>query len=108
MRAGNLYHRIAFYPKATTRDSFSGSVDTWATPTINTRGEIREVGGSKDLSNEEKFFSKSKELTIRYRAAVTENMKLTIDGATDFYIITYIEIIGRNEGMRLSIEKENS
>jgi len=208
MRAGNMINRIVFYAKATSRDLFSGSVDTWPTPTITTRGEIREVGGSRFLSNEEKFYSKSKEVTIRYNSAerveidtitltgttgtanvtvdgltklatfdtdldttaanfvtahaaafatqditvisaaggklvftgqtakgaftgastcvnatgnltgtnadtqayasVVENMKLKIDDGSQFYIISYIEIIGRNEGMRLSIEKDNT
>ena len=34
-------------------------------------------------------------------------MKLKIDAGEDFYVITYIETLGRSEGMRLSIEKEN-
>lgn len=208
MRSGRLEHRILFYAKVISRDSFSGSVDTWPAVTITTRGEVREVGGSKFLSNEEKFYSKNKEVTIRYNSAerveidtitltgtsgtanvtvdtltklatfatdlettaanfvtthaaayaarditlttaaggklvftgqtakgaftgastcanvsgnlagtnadtqayasVVETMKLKIDEETQFYIITYIEIIGRKEGMRLSIEKENT
>jgi len=108
MRAGNLYYRIYFYAKVIARDAYSASVDTWPLITLRTRGEIREVGGSKDLYNEEKFYSKSKELTVRYNSAIVETMKLTIDDASDYYVITYIETIGRKEGMKLSIQKENS
>jgi len=107
MQAGRLINRIAFYAKEISRDTYNASVDTWPAVTLKTRGNIREIGGRKDLSNEERFFSKSKELTIRYNSVVTETMKLKIDNGPAFYIITYIEILGMKEGMRLSIEKEN-
>ena len=108
MRAGNLIDRINFFAKVTSRDDFSGSADTWPLVTISTRGEVRETGGGRGLSNEEKFYSKNKELTVRYRADIVETMKVQINGGTDRYIITYIEVIGRNEGLRLDLEKDNN
>ncbi len=107
MKAGRLYHRVKFYPKVTTRDSYGSSDDTWPTATISTRGEIIHRGGAKTLSNEERFFSKSKELTIRYRRGITETMRVQIDGAEERYAITYIEEIGRQEGLRMTLEKIN-
>jgi len=107
MRAGGLYHRIVFYAKVTTRDSYGASVDSWSTATITTRGEIRYSGGGRGLSSEEKFFSKFMELTIRYRSDIAETMRVQIDGGTDRYNITYIEELGRKEGLRLTIEKIN-
>jgi head-tail adaptor len=107
VRAGNLYHRVKFYAKVTTRDDYGASVDTWPAITIATRGEIRYIGGSKTLSSEEKFYSKSIELRVRYRDTIVETMKVKIDEGTDFYVITYIEPVGRNEDLRLTIEKEN-
>jgi head-tail adaptor len=107
MRAGNQINRITFYGKTTVRDVFGASSDSWTTATINTRGEVRYSGGNKTLSNEEKFYSKSIELLVRYQSSIIETMKVQIDGTNDLYVITYIEIIGRKEGLRLTLEKQN-
>ena len=107
MRAGNAYHRIDFYAKVSTRDDFGASADTWPAVTISTRGEIRYTGGSKMLSSEEKFYSKSMELIIRYRSEVVETMKVQIDEGTERYMITYIEQVGRKDSLRLTLEKIN-
>lgn len=106
MRAGNLIHRIKFYPKVTARDQYNASVDSYPIATISTRGEIRYSGGSKTISNEEIFFSKTMELTIRYRTDIVETMRVQIDGKKDLYYINGIpEIIGKNEAIRLPLEK---
>jgi head-tail adaptor len=106
MRAGNLFNRIKFYAKVTTRDAYGSSVDSWPIATITTRGEVRWQGGSRLLLNEEKSYSKSMELTVRYRSAITETMKVQIDGTSDLFLITYLEIIGRKEALRLTLEKD--
>jgi len=108
MSTGNMYHRIKFYPKTTTRDSYGASVDTYTNWTIETRGEIRYTGGSKDLVNDEKFYSKGMELTIRYRPGVDETMYVQVDGTDSRYEILYIEELGRNNKLRLSLEKINA
>jgi head-tail adaptor len=108
MRAGNAWHRVVFYAKVSTRDDFGASVDTWPAATITTRGEIRYTGGGKSLSSEEKFYSKSMELLVRYRSNIVETMKVMVDEDPALYIISYIEPIGRNEGLRITLEKENA
>lgn len=107
MRAGNLSHTVKFYAKVITRDEFNASVDTYPIATITTRGEVRYSGGSRILSNEEKFYSKSMELTVRYNPDINETMRVQIDDLSDLYLITYMEIIGKYEGIRLSLEKLN-
>ena len=107
MRGGNLYHRIIFYAKETTRDDYGASVDIWPLATIITRGEVRYTGGNKILSNEEIFYSKSIELMVRYRNQIEETMKVQIDGSTDRYGISFLEELGRKEGLRLTLEKIN-
>lgn len=107
MRGGGLYHRIKFYAKVTTRDTYGASVDSWPTVTVETRGEIRYSGGGYSSSNEEKFFNKSMELTVRYRSEITETMLVQIDGTSERYAISYLEVIGRNESLRLTLEKLN-
>lgn len=105
MRSGNLNNRIKFYAKVSTRDIYNSSIDTWPVATITTRGEVRYVGGNKELNNDEKFYSKSIELTVRYRSDIVETMRVQIDDKSDLYAISYMEILGRNEGIRLSLEK---
>jgi hypothetical protein len=107
MRAGGSYHRIKFFAKQVTRDGYNASSDTWDynNSTITTRGEIRYTGGGKILDNEEKFYSKNVELIIRYRSTVVETMRIQIDGTNDLWGITYMEMLGRNESIRLTIEK---
>ena len=107
MRAGNMYHRVKFYAKVISRDDYGSSVDTWPTATIECRGEVRYTGGYKTLSNEEKFYSKSIELRVRYNPNIVETMRIQLNGKPDLYMITYIEELGRQEGLRLTIEKIN-
>lgn len=107
MRTGNLYHRVHFYPKVTVRDSYGASSDTWSGCTIETRGEIRYIGGNKTLNSDERFYYKSMELTIHYRDEIDETYRLKLDGKDDWYEIVYIEEIGRRQGLKLTIEKIN-
>ena len=102
-----MYNRILFYPKVSDRDSYGASVDTYPTVTINTRGEVRHTGGSKTLSGEEKFYSRSKEIIIWYRDGIDETMRVKIDGDNNFYEITYIEPLGRREKLRIVVDKLN-
>ena len=105
MRAGNSYHRVKFYAKVITRDIYGASSDTWPIATISTRGEVRYTGGYKTLANEEKFYAKSVELIVRFQADIVETMKIQIDGTNDLWSITFMEILGRFESLRLTIEK---
>ena len=107
MRAGQAYHRINFYARVTTKDSYSAAKDSWPSVTIATRGIVRYKSGDYVLSNEEKFYSKSMELTVRYRSTIAETMLVQIDGGTDRYIIRYMEELGRKESLRLTLEKLN-
>lgn len=105
MRAGRMFHRIDFYAKVSTRDDFGASSDTWPIKTIETRGEIIWKGGDKTLSNAEKTYTKSMELIVRYRADIVETMKVQVDDKSDLYAIEYIEMMGRYDGLRLTLEK---
>ena len=107
MRAVNLYHRINFFAKVTSRDEYGATSDTYdyTSPTISTRGGIQYLGGNKALENDEKFYGKRMELTVRYRSAINETMRVQVDNETSLYAITYLEVIGRKEGLKLSLEK---
>jgi len=105
MKAGNAYHRVKFYPKTITRDDYSASVDTFDMFTIDTRGEIRYTSGSRVLETGEKFHSMNVELIVRYRSDIVDTMKVQIDNTNDLWNITFINRLGRNESLKLTIEK---
>lgn len=107
MRAGGSYHRVNFYAKVITRNDYGASVDSWPVITISTRGEVRWTGGNFTMANEEKTYNRNMELIVRYRPNISETMRVQIDNTTDSYIINYMEILGRNEGLRLTLEKIN-
>lgn len=106
MRAGRMDRKALFYAKVkTTSSDFGGTTDTWPTCTFETWGEIQYAGGDIILSNEEKFYSGTISLKVRYRAEIVETMRVKI--ADIWYRITYIEELGRKEGLRLSLTKIN-
>ena len=105
MRSGALWHRVKFYAKVTSRDTFGASVDSWPIATISTRGEVRWTGGDRGVVNEEKTYSRNMELTVRYRSTIVETMRVQLDGESALYQINYIEVIGRKESLRMTLEK---
>jgi head-tail adaptor len=105
MKAGRLDTKTYFYAKVSTRDDFNASVDTWPTLTLEAWGDVKYAGGDLILSNEEKFYSGILFLTVRYRSVIVESMRVVIDDV--WYRITYIEEIGRDEGLKLSLSKIN-
>jgi SPP1 family predicted phage head-tail adaptor len=106
MRAGRLDTRVSFYAKVKTASSdYGGTTDTWPTETFSVWGEVRFAGGDMILSNEEKFYSGTIFLTVRYRETIIETMRVKIEDV--FYRITYIEELGRDEGMKLTLQKIN-
>lgn len=105
MRAGRLDRKAGFYAKVSTRDDFNASVDTWPTLSLETWGTIQYAGGDMILNNEEKFYSGVIFYTIRYRSDIIETMRVKIDSV--WYRITYIERLGRKEGLKLSLNKIN-
>jgi len=106
MRSGRLDTRVSFYAKVkTTSSDYGGTTDTWPVETIQTWGEVRYAGGDIILSNEEKFYSGTVFLTVRFRETIVETMRVKIDDV--WYRITYIEELGRDEGMKLTLQKIN-
>lgn len=108
MRSGKLLHRINFFKKTATRDDYGAAAITYpTTPTISTRGGLTYRGGSKMLSNDERFYSKHIELVVRYRDSIEETMRVQIDGTDDRYQIDSIEPVGRKQWLRIDLEKIN-
>lgn len=104
MRAGRLDRKVDFYAKTSVRDDFGASTDTWAY-SFSMWAEILYVGGDAILSNEEKFWSGTMFMRIRYNPDVVETMRVLTD--SNYYTVNYIERIGRKEGLRLTINKIN-
>lgn len=106
MRAGRLDTKVSFYAKVkTTSSDFGGTTDTWPVETISTWAEVRYAGGDLQLSNEEKFYSGTKFITVRYRDSIVETMRVKM--ADVWYAINYIEMLGRKEGLRITLVKIN-
>ena len=106
MRAGRLDEKVSFYAKVkTTNSDFGGTTDSWPTLTFNTWGEVTYAGGDATISNEEKFYSGTIFLKVRYRSTIVETMRVLIDAV--WYRITYIEELGRKEGLRITLQKIN-
>jgi head-tail adaptor len=67
---------VSFYAKVkTTSSDYGGTTDTWPVETFSTWGEVRYAGGDMILSNEEKFYSGTIFLTVRYRDTIVETMR---------------------------------
>lgn len=106
MRAGRMDRKASFYAKVkTTNSDYGGTTDTWPNLTFNMWGEVRYAGGDATLSNEEKFYSGAVILTVYYRSTIVETMRVKIGDV--WYSISYIEELGRREGMRLTLSKIN-
>jgi len=105
MRAGRLDRKASFYSKTSVRDDYNASTDTWTVLAFDTWGTVQYAGGDMILSNEEKFFTGVIFYTIRYRSAVVETMRVKLDD--EWYRITYIERLGRKEGMKITLNKLN-
>ena len=106
MRAGRMDRKASFYAKVkTTSSDFGGTTDTWPTLTFDTWGEVTFAGGDAILSNEEKFYSGTIFFKVRYRSTIVETMRVKI--ADVWYRITYIQELGRKEGLQLSLSKIN-
>jgi head-tail adaptor len=106
MRAGRMDRKASFYAKVkTTSSDFGGTTDTWPTLTFDTWGEVTYAGGDAILSNEEKFYSGLIFFKVRYRNNIVETMRVKI--ANVWYRITYIQELGRKEGLQLSLSKIN-
>lgn len=105
MRAGRLDTKVGFYSKVTTRDDYNASVDSWPTLTFEVWGEVTYAGGDAILSNEEKFYSGTIFLRVRYRSTILETMRVKIGSV--WYRISYIEVLGRREGLKITLNKIN-
>lgn len=106
MRAGRLDTKVGFYPKVkTTSSDYGGTTDSWPVKSFEAWGEVRYAGGDVILSNEEKFYSGMIFLTVRYQSRIVETMRVEVDEV--MYRITYVEELGRDEGLKLSLSKIN-
>jgi SPP1 family predicted phage head-tail adaptor len=106
MRAGRLDTKVSFFALVkTTSSDYGGTTDSWPVKTFDAWGEVRFAGGDMILSNEEKFYSGVVFLTVRYQSRIVETMRVEVD--EKMYRITYMEELGRDEGLKLSLSKIN-
>ena len=100
--------RASFYAKVSTRDSYNASVDSWPEVTLETWAQVQNRGGGLMMSNEEKFYSTTVTIKVRYRSDIVETMRVKLSNFADtIFRITNIDELGRKEGYQISLEKIN-
>lgn len=104
MRAGLLDTRAEFYELTTVKNDYNESVESYSL-SFKTWAEIIPVRGDIILSSDEKFWSGVMIIKVRYRESIVESMRVKVEENT--YRITYIEELGRDEGMKITLSKIN-
>lgn len=107
MRAGKLNTRVYFYERSAERNDYNAVSVSYPDITIATWCQRVITGGSKMLSAEERFFSKSVEILTRYRNDITETMRVKMRGSDNWFEILFIEEVGNRDHLRISLQKIN-
>jgi head-tail adaptor len=70
--------------------------------------QVVNGGGGFSLSNEEKFYSTTLNIKVRYRSEIVETMRVKLSNFQNtWFQITNIDELGRKEGLQISLEKIN-
>lgn len=105
MQAGHLYELLTIQQKSVARDPDYGSeVITWVTFAAGVRGNTTETSGVEVVSQNNRVMRRSMELTIRWRAGVTTDMRILLSDGRVFQIIDCIEI-PRRRGLILTCQE---
>lgn len=87
--AGRLTQSITFYTRSDQQESDYGSIDGTFAEGITCRAAVKFVSGAETILSETLANTTVVQFMIRYRAAISEEMKIAWDGAE--YAIKVIE-----------------
>lgn len=105
MQAGHLYELLSIQQKSVTRDpDYGAEVITWVDFAKNIRGNTTETSGTENVSQGNRVMRRTMELTIRWRAGITTDMRVLINDGRVFQIIDCIEI-PRKRGLVLTCQE---
>ena len=109
MRAGQMDRKATFYTKLkTTSSDYAGTTDTWPKATFTVNAQVVNKGGGYVLQDDEKFYSTSLSIKVRYRSEIIETMHVVLSNFADtIFRITNIDELGRKEGLQIALEKIN-
>jgi len=105
MRAGRLDRRVSLYKSTTEKDKFGSRKETLTEYAV-LPANIQYVKGSELIKDGEIFNSDFITVTLRYNSQVKTSDELEYNEVR--YNITYIEELGRREGLRLTAHKKNT
>lgn len=89
MRAGKLRESIEIFRELTATDAdFGSSVESFVSY-LETRADVRHIGGGESLSNNTVVNTNAVVFWIRFKEGITETMQVEWRG--DRYAIEYIE-----------------
>jgi len=101
---GDMRYKIIVNESTKYKNSYGEEIETWAT--VHTLRAIKKyIGGSKGINNEETFTSDNLEFTTHYRKDITPVMRIDFEG--NKYLINNIQVVGFNEGLKITVEKIN-
>jgi len=105
MRAGRLDRRVSLYKCTTEKDRFGSTKETLTKYTV-LPASIQYVNGSELIKDGEIFNSDFITVTVRYNSQIKTSDELEYNEV--HYNITYVEELGRREGMRVTAHKKNT
>jgi len=102
MRAGPLRYSIELYSKTNTRDDYSGYSEAY-TYQCNTRADVKYLGGTQQIVNDQIFPSSDVQFTIRYKSDLDETYR--IKWRNEIYWIDNIQVMEPKRGLILRCSK---
>lgn len=98
MRAGDLDRRVTIQQRTDTQDSYGEPIAAWA-DLAEVWAQVTPVRGVERLTAEQLTSDVTTRFRIRYRAGITEQMRLSYEGRV--YQIHAVLELGRREGLDL-------
>jgi SPP1 family predicted phage head-tail adaptor len=103
IQAGEMRNDIIVQRKTTIKDNYGAEADIF-TDTLYLKAAVKYNSGNRGLNNEEVFNSRNITFTTYYRS-ITESMRILFNDKK--YKITFISVIGYNEGLSINTELIN-
>ena len=109
MRSGQMDRKASFYAKVKGASAdYGGTTDTWPKVTLTVNAQVVNKGGGYSLSSDEKFYSTTLNIRVRYRTEILETMRVKLSNFPNVtFRITNIDELGRKEGLQIALEKIN-
>lgn len=106
MEPGRLDRRVELQaPTHGFTDSWNQPTSTWST-TSTVWAHVKDMGAGEREENDQRVTVRRRQYTIRYTSTVSTQYRIKDDN--DFYYITNVSRIGRDEGLVLTAEARDN